>query len=73
MNELREELTADKGKADGRLFSRRVLRLFALFALVATFAIYIGDLLFGQNSYSTILYLEDQKEYFELKKIGGDK
>ena len=60
--------------------------------MIVLSAVYIGELLFGQNSYSTILSLEDQKEslnqevealktqnakyqkeYFELKRIGGEK
>jgi len=92
MNELRDELIAEGNKGRARLFSREALRLGLLFVMILASAIYVGNLLFGQNSYSTILSLEDQrdslnkdiemlktqnakyqKEYFELKRIGGEK
>jgi cell division protein FtsB len=91
MNELRQEFANEK-TIKNNVFSRQNLRLVILFLMVSVSAVYIGDLLFGQNSYSTILYLEDQrdalnknieilkqqnakyqKEYFELKRIGGEK
>ena len=92
MNEFLEELNADERKSRSRLLSRHSVRLLLLFFMIVISAAYIGDLLFGRNSYSTILYLEQQKdtltqdieslkiqnakyqkEYFELKKIGGDE
>lgn len=92
MNEFRQELLEEKRRPIGGLFSRANIRLLVLFMMIATSAIYVGDLLFGHNSYSTILYLEEQrenlnkniellkqqnakyqKEYFELKRIGGEK
>jgi len=91
MNDILEELGAPKRR---KLFdfSSGVWKLVALFALVAVFAVYTGNLLFGQNSVSTLFSLEDQrdhlkneierlkeqnskyqKEYFELKRLEGDK
>ena len=92
MNEFLEELNAQERRSKGRLLSRQSIRLLLLFIMIIVCAAYVGDLLFGKNSYSTILYLEQQKdgltqeieslkvqnaryqkEYFELKKIGGDE
>ncbi|MCI4400291.1 MAG: septum formation initiator family protein [Campylobacteraceae bacterium] len=91
MNEILEELGAPKRKPLFD-FSRGAWKLLALFSLVAVFAVYTGNLLFGQNSVSTLFSLEDQrdhlkseieklkeqnakyqKEYFELKRLEGDK
>jgi hypothetical protein len=91
MNEILDELERPRkrGLFD---FSRGAWKLLALFSLVAAFAVYTGNLLFGQNSVSTLFTLEDQrdglkaeieklkeqnakhqKEYFELKRLEGDK
>jgi hypothetical protein len=61
MNEILEELEKPKQK---RLpdFSRGVWKLLVLFALVSLFAVYTGNLLFGQNSVSTLFGLEDQRD-----------
>lgn len=61
MNDILEELERPKQK---KLFdfSRGVWKLLALFSLVAAFAVYTGNLLFGQNSVSTLFSLEDQRD-----------
>jgi len=66
MNEILEELGAPKRK---RLFdfSRGVWKLLALFSLVALFAVYTGNLLFGQNSISTLFTLEDQRDHLKTE------
>jgi hypothetical protein len=92
MNEFKEELHSEPVHGRGGLFTSPYFKIFLFFAMIAVTAIYVGNLLFGPNSYSTILYLEEhrdglradierlkeqnakyQKEYFELKRIGGEK
>lgn len=66
MNEILEELGQPKRR---KLFdfSSGVWKLAALFGLVALFAIYTGNLLFGQNSVSTLFSLEDQRDYLKAE------
>lgn len=92
MNEIRDELQKTPRGLTKTIFSKRNTRIVLLFCMTVLFAIYVGDLLFGFSSYSTILSLEEQKEnitqeievlkvqnakyqkeYFELKRIGGEK
>ena len=92
MNEFKEELVTQPARGYRGLLTSPYFKIFLLFAMIAVTAVYVGNLLFGPNSYSTILYLEEhrdglraeierlkeqnakyQKEYFELKRIGGEK
>jgi len=64
MNEILEELGSPKRR---KLFdfSSGVWKLVALFVLVAVFAVYTGNLLFGRNSVSTLFTLEDQRDHLK--------
>jgi len=92
MNEFKEELVTQPSSGRGGPLTSPYFKIFLLFFMIAVTAVYVGNLLFGSNSYSTILYLEEhrdglraeierlkeqnakyQKEYFELKRIGGEK
>ena len=64
MNEILDELESPKRR---KLFdfSSGVWKLVALFALVTVFAVYTGNLLFGQNSVSALFSLEDQRDHLK--------
>ena len=70
MNDIVDELDRSKGR---KLldFSKNAWKLLMLFGLVALFALYIGTLLFGQNSVSTLFGLESQRDKLkgEIEKL----
>jgi hypothetical protein len=65
MNEILEELEKPKSKRAFD-FSRGVWKLFALFFLVSLIALYTGNLLFGQNSVTTLFGLEEQRDKLKV-------
>lgn len=61
MNEIRNEFAYEPAKKQ-KSKTAQTARLVGLFFMVALFASYIGNLLFGNNSVSTYLSLEEQRD-----------
>ena len=67
MNEIRQEFASQPPQRRQKSLGARLARLLVLFSLVALFGLYIGNLLFGNNSFSTYLSLEEQRDSLRIE------
>ena len=65
MNKQREDLFDDIKRKSLSLFGVSYQRLALLITIVVTLGIYLGFLLFGENSLEQYLKLQDEKSYYQ--------